>query len=144
MDISEKGLLALIGREGSRLKAYRDSRGIWTIGVGHTGRASPPSVHAGMTITPDEEMRILHTDLAPEIAAVNRAIRVSISQDQFDACVSLAFNIGAHGFVGSTVVHMINAGNLEAAANAFLMWDHPSELKGRREAEREQFLGVAA
>ena len=50
--------------------------------------------------------------------------------------MSLAFNIGAGGFVGSSVVRQINAGNMQAAADDFLLWDHPPELLGRRKGER--------
>jgi lysozyme len=58
----------------------------------------------------------------------------------FDACVSLAFNIGADGFARSTVAREIRAGNKRAAADAFLNWSHPSELRDRRRRERSLFL----
>jgi lysozyme len=54
--------------------------------------------------------------------------------------VSLCFNIGVNGFAGSSVARDLNAGNVQAAADAFLLWDHPEELLGRRKVERAQFL----
>lgn len=96
-----------------------------------------------MTVTRGEAEDIFARDLAPFEAAVNGAATVPVTQDQFDALVSLAFNIGAHGFAGSTVVHKLNLGDLAGAADAFLMWVHPPELRARREAERAQFLGGA-
>jgi lysozyme len=140
MKTSAMGREAIALREGRVLQAYRDTRGILTIGVGHTSAAGPPVVTEGMVITLTECDQILSRDLATFEDAVNGAVRVAISQNAFDACVSLAFNIGAPGFVGSSVVRDINAGNMQAAADAFLLWDHPPELLGRRKGERAQFL----
>ncbi len=98
-----------------------------------------------MVITAAECDAILSRDLAKFEDAVNAALRTPIgqnklSQNAFDACVSLAFNIGAPGFTGSTVVRDVNDDDMQAAADAFLMWEQPPELRGRREGERAQFL----
>ena len=138
--MSQAGRVALTRREGCRLVAYLDSVGVPTIGIGHTGRAGPPAVAMGMTITQAEANAIFATDLAPFEAAVVGAVKVPLTQSQFDACVSLAFNIGAAGFSGSTVVHKLNAGDVGGAADAFLMWVRPPELRRRRDGERMQFL----
>lgn len=138
--VSPAGRAALMAREGCRLTAYRDSVGVPTIGVGHTGRASPPPVAMGMTITQAEADRIFAEDLAPFEAAVARSVPTRLTQNQFDACVSLAFNIGARGFVGSSVAHRLAEGDGVGAAEAFLLWAHPPELASRRRAERAQFL----
>jgi lysozyme len=140
MTTSAAGRQAIALREGVRLSAYKDTRGILTIGVGHTSAAGPPPVTAGMKITMDQCDTILAHDLGDCEAAVNRAVHTPISQNAFDACVSLAFNIGAPGFIGSSVVRQINAGNMAEAADDFLMWDRPPELLGRRKGERAQFL----
>ena len=137
---SPAGRAALMGREGCRLAAYRDSVGVPTIGVGHTGRAGPPPVALGMTVTPAEAEAIFAADLAPFEEAVNRAVTARLTVNQFDALVSLAFNIGANGFAGSAVVHRLDTGDHTGAADAFLMWVHPPELVARRRAERAQFL----
>ncbi len=140
MRMSPAGIAALRTREGCVLKAYHDSVGVPTIGVGHTGRASPPTVKIGDTITMAQSDAYLAADLAPFEAALNRVVTGVLTQNQVDACLSLAFNIGEAGFVGSTVVHKINEGDLPGAADAFLMWDRPAALKARRIAERAQFL----
>ena len=137
---SAAGRAALIQREGCRLVTYLDSVGVPTIGIGHTGRSGPPAVAMGMSITQAEAEAIFATDLAPFEAAVVRAVTAPLTQNQFDACVSLAFNIGAAGFAGSTVVHKLNAGDVGGAADAFLMWVRPPELRLRRDGERTQFL----
>ena len=138
--VSPAGRAALMTREGCRLTAYRDSVGIPTIGVGHTGRASPPAVTMGMSITLAEADRIFAQDLAPFEAAVAGAVPGRLTQNQFDALVSLAFNIGTRGFMGSSVVHKLADGDATGAADAFLLWAHPAELASRRRAERAQFL----
>jgi len=145
MKTSALGVQAIAQREGRVLHAYRDTRNILTIGVGHTSAAGPPVVVEGMAITAAECDDILSRDLAQFEDAVNAALATPIaqnklSQNAFDACVSLAFNIGAPGFRGSSVARDINNGDMQGAAEAFLLWDHPPELIGRRRGERAQFL----
>ena len=138
--MSAAGRALLIQREGFRTKAYRDSVGIWTIGVGHTSAAGPPIVRPGMTITRQEVEEILSRDLVQYESAVRTAVKAPLSQGQFDALVSLCFNIGVGGFRKSTVVRRLNEGNYRAAADAMLMWNKPPEIMGRRRGERQQFL----
>lgn len=140
MQISAAGLSKLQMREGFKERAYRDTRGIWTIGVGHTSMAGPPKVKPGMTLTPEEVTSLFAIDIRPYENTVSNALKVPVSQNAFDAMVSLCYNIGEGGFRGSSVVHFVNAGNIQEAANAFLMWDHPPDLLSRRNAERAQFL----
>jgi lysozyme len=140
MKMSMAGREHLIREEGSRLVAYKDSVGVWTIGIGHSSRAgSPPVPRAGMTITKEQEHEILERDLARFEKAVNDAVKVPISQAQFDALVSLAFNIGIGGFKDSTVVARLNAGDHLGAADAILMWRKPPEIRGRRGREYALF-----
>lgn len=140
MKTSPAGLQALATREGSRLKAYQDQRGIWTIGVGHTAAAGLPHPVKGMMLTQESMLALFAVDIVQYEDAVNKAVKVLLTQHQFDACVSLCYNIGMNGFTGSTVVHMLNSNQPTAAANAFRMWETPKSLKARREAERTQFL----
>jgi lysozyme len=139
MKTSAAGRAALTQREGLRLTAYRDSKGIPTVGVGHVN-ATPPVTVMGMTISRAQADVLLAADLAPMEAVVNAAAPRGIPQNAFDAAVSLAFNIGAHGFAGSTVARKIASGDMSGAADAFLLWNKPPELMGRRRAERTQFL----
>ncbi len=140
MKTSAAGRKAIIQREGVVLKAYKDQRGIWTIFVGHTSMAGPPHVCRGLCGTMEEADETLSRDLLQFEDAVNHSIHLPMTQNEFDAMVSLAFNIGAHGFRGSSVVKEFNAGNKKEAANDFLMWRHPHSLLRRREGERLQFL----
>lgn len=135
MQMSANGRKFLEGHEGLRLHAYQDSVGVWTLGYGHTSAAGTPHVYANSKITTAEADLILSQDLHQFEVAVTQAIKKPINQNQFDACCSLAFNIGAGRFMHSTVVKRINEGDFEGAANAFLMWVHPPELEGRRHDE---------
>lgn len=148
MVTSPAGRAAITQREGNVLTAYRDSVGILTIGVGHTTAAGAPTVAPGMKITAAESDQILSRDLAKFELTVLAAVKVPMSQNEFDALVSLAFNIGGGAFAKSTLVRKLNAGDKAGAANAFLSWDKAGgkALKGltkRRESERLQFLGAS-
>ena len=131
--------------EGLRLEAYRDSAGVWTIGYGHTG----PDVLAGEVITDERAVQLLITDIAWATNTVRRAIRVTLTEEQRAALISLTFNIGSAAFLSSTVLRRLNASNFEGAADAFLMWNKitvngqkviSTGLKNRRERERTIFL----
>ena len=146
MEMSESGLTRLLEREGMRRTAYRDSAGIWTICVGHTTAAGPPKVRPGMKCTLAECRQILMRDVAQFEKCVEKAITQPMSQHQFDAMVSLAFNIGCHAFRRSTVVREFNRGHEQHAADAFRMWKKAGGrvvqgLVNRRESERNQFNG---
>jgi len=135
MQTSEKGLLAIRNREGVEPRAYQDTRGIWTIGVGHTG----PEVHQGLVWTEAQVEEALAKDIAWAENEVNTHVTVPMTANQFDALVSFTFNIGKTGFDHSTALRDFNYGVVKAA-NDLLMWEQPPVLKGRRESERAQFL----
>lgn len=145
MKTSAAGRKLIEQREGVELTAYKDSVGIWTIGVGHTSAAGAPKVAAGMKITAAQASEILSRDLATFEAAVSSAVKVPLNQNEFDALVSFAFNVGTGAFKGSTLLKRLNAGDRQAASDQFLVWNKitingkKQVLKGltiRREAER--------
>ena len=137
MKISKEGLNKLILREGKRNKAYKDTKGIWTIGVGHTG----PEVHEGLLWSDEKVMEALDKDLAWAEAAVNDAVVVPLAQHQFDALVSFVFNVGVRAFLNSTLLKKLNIGNYFGAGKEFDRWHIPREIIGRRNSERDQFNG---
>lgn len=111
--------LALIKRcEGLRLKAYLCPAGVPTIGYGSTG----DHVRMGMTITEQEAEALLLKDLSRFETGV-AAVAGKMTQGQFGAMVSLAFNIGLGAFGRSTVLRRHLAGDHAGAANAFGMWN---------------------
>lgn len=136
MKTSENGLALLEFREGSRNKAYRDTKGIWTIGVGHTG----PEVHQGLVWTDEQIKAALATDVVTAENCINDHVEVPLSQEQFDALVSFVFNVGVTQFVESTLLKKLNVGDYEGAAKQFDRWVIPVEVTGRRMSEKKQFL----
>ncbi|WP_363346271.1 lysozyme [Methylocystis echinoides] len=142
--MSAAGRALLIQREGFKTKAYTDTKGIWTIGVGHTAAAGPPFPAPGMTITRAQVDEILAKDLPHYEQLVERNVRVPLTQGQFDALASLAFNIEAAVSQKSTVVKRLNAGNYRGAADAILMWNKPREIRKRRLGEYRQFLAATS
>ena len=140
MKTSEFGLRWLEGLEGERLKAYPDSRGLWTIGVGHLSDAFF-RVWPGRTITKSQELSLLAHDVRSVEATINSCVHQQLKQCQFDALVSLGYNIGTGGLSHSAVVHHINDGRLDLAAQSFLAWVHPPVLRARRMREVQLFEG---
>jgi len=139
MAIAKSTLDFIIKEEGSRNKAYKDSKGLLTIGVGHLIKADEP--HLKDAVLTDEQVEdLLRSDLKWCSEAVESSVKVSLSQNQYDALYSLCFNLGATNFKKSTVVKKINENDLKGAADAFLMWNKPAVLQKRRERERALFL----
>lgn len=121
---SQKAFDILKKFEGCRLKAYSDLGGIWTIGYGATG----PSIKANTIWTQEQA----ETDLLCRIEIFGRIIsyhvKVSLTQNQFDALISLTYNIGAEAFRKSTLMRFLNEKNYLAAADEFPKWN---KVKGR-------------
>ena len=139
MAIAESTLDYIIEEEGKRNKAYKDVKGLWTIGVGHLIR--PGEQHLiEATLTDEEVKELLRSDLKWCSEAVEGAVKVPLNQNQFDALYSLCFNIGGTAFKNSTVVRKLNEGDYTGAAEAILMWNKPAVLQKRRQREKELFL----
>ena len=141
MKTSEAGIAFIKQHEGVRHESYRDSVGVWTVGVGHTG----PDVLAGMHITDDDVDRLLRDDVAEAEACVENHCDVALSQNQFDALVSFVFNLGCQAFRNSTLLRLLNQGRYAEAAQQFRRWTHAGEwvspgLVTRRKDEAEMFL----
>lgn len=144
MRISENGIEFIRQLEGEKLTAYPDIVGIWTIGVGHTGFVDGKPVARGMAITKEKSKELLTADLKRFESAVNDAVKVTLKQNQFDALVSLAFNIGEGAFARSTLVNKLNAGDKKGAAEQFLVWKNAGGrvsqgLLNRRQKEKAMF-----
>lgn len=144
MKTSANGLAFVAKEEGNILKAYQDVKGVWTIGVGHTSAAGEPKVYKGLTITKEQSLDILSRDIEKVEKQVLSVVKVPLTQNQFDALVSLVFNIGPGGFGNSTTLKKLNAKDYKGAADAMLMWQNSGANKGvllgRRKRERELFL----
>lgn len=141
LNYSKNGLALTELFEGDILTAYQDPRGIWTIGYGHTG-----DVHPGQTITQEQAVALLFSDLRTAVQCVNDAVTVGLTQSQFDALVDFAFNVGAANFQHSTLLRDINESRFPDALTQFRLWDHcggivNAGLLRRRNAEAAEFSG---
>ncbi|MBC8946945.1 lysozyme [Xenorhabdus indica] len=143
MEISTKGLECIKQYEGLKLKAYPDpaTGGIpWTIGYGHTKDVKP-----GQVITEQQAEAFLLDDLKLIYLTFESAVKVSLTQGQFDALCSFIFNCGAGNFARSTLLKKLNAGDYQGAADEFQRWNKAAGkvmngLTKRRASERQMFL----
>ena len=141
MNISEKGIKLIKNFEGCRLEAYKCPAGIWTVGYGHTGS----TVHQGLKISQSEADSLLKTDLIIHCNNVSKLVKVPLNQNQFDALVSLEYNIGYGNFSRSTLLKLLNTKNYEGAVEQFAVWRLGGGkilpgLVRRRKAEKDLFL----
>lgn len=136
--IGQAGLDLIKQYEGCRLAAYRCAAGVWTIGYGHTA-----GVHSGMTITQAQADVYLQQDIAKFEGYVNNPayvpITANLNQNQFDALVSFAFNLGAGNLrklcKGRTAAQIAQAMTQYCKANGKVL----AGLKRRRAAEQALF-----
>lgn len=139
MQISKAGLDLIKQFEGLYLKAYRCPAGVPTIGYGHTA-----GVAMGQTITQQQADDYLRRDVRQFERAVARLVTVPLTQGQFDALVSFAFNLGEGALAQSTLLRLLNAGDYAGAAAQFDRWNKAGGrvlpgLVRRRAAERALF-----
>lgn len=137
---SATGKEAIKEYEGVRLRAYLDTGGVVTIGVGHTS----PGLTLGMVVSMAQVDKWLDEDLQEAEEAVNRLVTVPLTQNQFDSLVSFTFNLGEGQFSKSTLLKKLNAGDYDGAQNEFKRWVYDNGkiqpgLVKRRHAEAEYF-----
>ena len=145
MVVSLFGVDLICGFEGKRLAAYDDGVGVWTIGFGTTVYPNGIKVKKGDTCTEVQAKAYMAHDLKKFEVAVNNAVTVPLNQNQFDALVSLAYNIGTGAFSGSTLVKRLNANDYRGAADQFDVWVNAGgkRMQGlvkRRAKEKALFL----
>lgn len=152
MKLSANGLNLIKEFEGLRLIAYRDVAGLWTIGYGST------RYHDGKLVKPGDQLQneaqasaLLLNTMGQYEDAVNRFVKVDISQNQYDALVSFTYNEGTGALYGSSLLILLNENDIEGAAEHFLLWDKITDpdtgkkvvcdaLVKRRQVESKLFL----
>jgi lysozyme len=157
MNASAQLIAFLSAFEGLRLTGYLCPARVATIGWGHTETAGievryndgtrTEKVIVGKAIDENEAKRLKALQLTRFEGAVTAALKgVSVEQYEFDACVSLAYNIGPSAFAGSSVVRHLKRGDRARAAQAFLLWNKAggrvmAGLSRRRAGEKLMFEG---
>lgn len=114
------------GYEDCKLVAYQDVGGVWTIGRGATG----PGIVRGTVWTQEQADRRFDADLGKAEAAVERLVKVELTDGQFAALCSLTFNIGVGAFTGSTLLRKLNGGDYEAVPIELMKWTRVGKRKG--------------
>lgn len=145
MKIDNQGVELIKQFEGLSLSAYQDPVGIWTIGYGWTHPVDGEPIGAGMYISQIKAVSLLIESLGSYERDVSRLINVSVTQNQFNALVDFAYNLGISALADSTLLRKLNSGDMDGAANEFMRWCHAGNkvlpgLVRRREAERILFL----
>ena len=132
MQMDQHGLELLEQWEGFELKIYKDSAGLPTIGVGHLLTKDELSsgkiiiggvpVKYGDGLTQEQVTELLSQDVKPAEQAVNDNVKVALNQNQFDALVSFAFNVGNGSFKNSTLLKLLNQGKYDQVPTQLLRW----------------------
>lgn len=148
MEYSEHALRLIKHFEGCSLESYQDSAGVWTIGYGHTQGVKP-----NQSISQSQAETMLKHDLEHFSFSVFQLLQeqgIQADQNQFDALVSFAFNVGIENLRTSTLLKKFKQQDIKGTAQEFLRWDKATVdgrkvvLKGltnRRNAELSLFLG---
>ena len=140
--VSAAALVGIATHEGYRSEAYKDTVGVPTIGFGETA-----GVKMGDKTTPERALVQLLESTEKHADAIRQCIHVPLYQHEFDAYISLAYNIGTGAFCKSTLVKKLNQGDYTGACNEIRRWNKaggkvlPGLVK-RREAEYEMCMGA--
>ncbi len=142
MNISASGIDFIKSFEGFSATPYKDGAGFPTVGYGHKmlkGETFPDGVDT------DSALSLLETDLQPVVSIISSLVKTPLTQNEFDALCSLAYNIGCGAFRNSTLLKCLNENDFDKASAEFTKWDHAGGevvdgLLRRREAEQELFL----
>lgn len=152
MKLSDHGQTVIKNFEGLRLQAYRDSAGVWTIGYGSTRYHDGKTIKPGDKLANEEQAAALFKNTLGQYEdAVKSLVKVPLSQNQFDALCSFAYNEGTGALKESTLLRKLNERDYQGAADQFLVWNkitYPQNghkivldvLVKRREQERQLFL----
>jgi lysozyme len=142
MKLDAKGKKALHDREGLRLKPYLCTQGVPTIAMGNTYYLDGRKVtmkDIALTIT--QAIQLSDAITAKFEIAVSKALKVKVNQNQFNALVSITYNIGINGLKTSTFLKLVNKNpNDPKISDAIMLWIKNKELIGRRKSEVKQYF----
>lgn len=149
--INQKSVDLIKAFESLFLESYKCSADVWTIGYGTTstkaGGHDDGTITPGMKITEEQAEEYLRQDLEYFEKVVLRLVKVDITDDEFGALVSFAFNVGEGNLESSTLLRKLNAGDKKGAAKEFIRWNKAkgktlNGLTRRRASEERLFESV--
>jgi len=126
--INQSGIDLVKSFEGLKLDAYRCPAGVWTIGYGHTG----DDVKLGRTCSQQEAEQLLQDDLNHAGLGVEQLVKVELTDNQFAALVSFAFNAGINSLAGSTLLIRLNGGDYHAVPPELAKWVKATDPKSKQ------------
>lgn len=129
MKISKEGISLIQSFEGYRSKAYKDSKGLWTIGWGST-KIFNREVLPSDEVTPEQAEEQFQKDIVRFENAVNKLVKSNLTQKQFDALVSFVYNIGEYAFKNSYLLVKLNIGEYYSIPRELIQWCH-SEINNK-------------
>ena len=138
ISLSAAALVTIVLHEGYREDAYIPLAGdMATIGFGTTS-----GVKLGDKITPEKALQVAMKDVQSYEGAVKQCVTVPLSQNEYDAYISLAYNIGTGAFCRSTLVKKLNAGDYVGACQQILRWNQfkGKPLAGLTKRRKEEYL----
>lgn len=149
MKLGKAGLELIKSFEGFSKDAYPDPATRaepYTIGYGTTTYPDGSKVQLGDTCTTEmAEIWLAHEVEHKCLPTIEKYVKIHLTQNQLDACISFIYNCGAGNFSKSTLLILTNSGKFDLAANEFLRWNKAAGkvlagLTRRREAEKQLFL----
>lgn len=137
MKLDKAGIDFMHNNESCRLTAYLDTGMVWTIGWGSIRIFGNP-VKKGQTITQAEADEQFLADAADTEKAVNKLVKVNLTQNQYNALVDFVYNVGISAFANSTLLKVLNKGDYVEAAKQFMRWvyDNGKEVEGLKNRRR--------
>lgn len=133
--------------EGFRRRPYADVTGTPTVGYGSTyWHGQRVTLTSPESVTEGEAREAVAENAQRVMTALKSSVRASLAPNQWAALTSFAYNVGLSACLSSTLVRLVNEGQLDKAADQFLLWDRSKGqmipgLLNRRKAERLLFLG---
>jgi lysozyme len=139
--ITKRGLERIANYEGFSHTPYREPNGTWAIGYGHN---KPYKTDLPSWISREDALELFRKDIRRYESAVRDAVKVPISQCEYNALVSLCYNLGTGGFERSRVVYRLNRKQRFLAGAAFLLYVNSGGIRllglvRRRISERSLF-----
>ena len=141
MKISEEGISLIKKFEGCELRAYLDAVDVPTIAYGRT-----KDVKIGDICTQQQAEDWLEEELVEYAGYVNEAVKVELTQPQFDSLVSWTYNLGPSNLNRSSMLRVLNTSDYDNVPEQIMRWNKAggrvlAGLVRRREAEAEMFKG---
>lgn len=137
LSLSAAALVGIATHEGYVGQAYQDIVGVWSIGFGTTEGVKP-----NQTITPVQAISRALTDAQKFEGALKQCVTVPLHQHEYDAYVSLSYNIGSGAFCHSTLVKKLNAGDYDGACKEILRWNRAGgkEVRGLTIRRQQEYV----